>query len=765
MSRVKDGNSVFLRDFKTDYIKANPDVEKKLTSMMVCSPYTFKKVNLNVQIYEDGKELKIGYINTNDLFSSASADFINSHYNLQALDLLVVADTRLTNENSIEVLARIFCNWKIINRFDSNDEMKHMGMILMQPLSSSYNIDDIKIRSKEGWKRYGSQKMIYVQTYRLSIESNFKLGFVYIRETPNLDETKCLCELFQNTDVLIGDFNLDPERNLDTMKLKMLCGASRVRSLQEYTTNHFNQLDHVIVNQKLSHCCYSSSFINQTSDHRIITIRIPMDQQPYQPVFLENAHYNQGCWTRIPTKFKPPISSPVTSYDQLNLSDIDDYVDLLKENSRCSIFHIQFSINFMKSKANFDSIETSYKDICHLEAASVIMPFQFTKEECEESLDFLIIWSGNNLQLYLHETEVTTVHQQILQIVDKGYISKLFRSFSKSPPILTHTVIASSKSIPSKDVWIYLLTIAKYHALGKSVPEDLDLERDRSVLKRELRAKTIFKQLNPIPKRESEKNANTDSPPSKRTKLCTTPRSFKNLDAESCWINSCLQALLTSLDHCRDVSSLRSPLGDILLWLKDSVKRECLDPSIVKELIYAQEKQRIVTNKVSPESRLFHFSNTISFGPDELELEIQPRGQQDSKDFFICLNENQNAWPDVYNLFKFSLSQYTKCSSCLQVSCQNASFTSQQMFLNLTPPIRNMKISEFISATLEKPNYVTNWKHEDGCGQVTNGENHMQIVDASKMNFLIVIMERLMMGMLIDSLNFTSFYALLVFLE
>ena len=76
-----------------------------------------------------------------------------------------------------------------------------------------------------------------------------------------------------------------------------------------------------------------------------------------------------------------------------------------------------------------------------------------------------------------------------------------------------------------------------------------------------------------------------------------------------------------------------------------------------------------------------------------------------------------------------------------------------------------MKISEFISAILEKPNYVTNWKHEDGCGQVTNGENHMQIVDASKMNFLIVIMERLMMGMLIDSLKFTSFYALLVFLE
>merc|ERR1712179_267214 len=43
ISRVRKGSDVFLRDFKADYIRANPDVEKKMESMKLSKPYIFKK--------------------------------------------------------------------------------------------------------------------------------------------------------------------------------------------------------------------------------------------------------------------------------------------------------------------------------------------------------------------------------------------------------------------------------------------------------------------------------------------------------------------------------------------------------------------------------------------------------------------------------------------------------------------------------------------------------------------------------------------------
>ena len=95
LSRVKYGDKVFLRNFKPEFIKANPEVETKLFNMEKFSPYTFKKVYLDNFIYDTYDEIKIGYININSLFSSLSHVFLNKDENLLRLDLLCVADTRL----------------------------------------------------------------------------------------------------------------------------------------------------------------------------------------------------------------------------------------------------------------------------------------------------------------------------------------------------------------------------------------------------------------------------------------------------------------------------------------------------------------------------------------------------------------------------------------------------------------------------------------------------------------------------------------------
>ena len=65
MSRVKTGNSFYLRDFKTEYIMANKEVEYKMRNMEMFAPYSFKKVYLDQFIFDGPDEIKIGYININ----------------------------------------------------------------------------------------------------------------------------------------------------------------------------------------------------------------------------------------------------------------------------------------------------------------------------------------------------------------------------------------------------------------------------------------------------------------------------------------------------------------------------------------------------------------------------------------------------------------------------------------------------------------------------------------------------------------------------
>ena len=67
------GKNLYLKDFKPEYIKANHDVEKKMEAMKLFRKYQFKKIANFEKIYERlNDELKIGYININDLNHSRS---------------------------------------------------------------------------------------------------------------------------------------------------------------------------------------------------------------------------------------------------------------------------------------------------------------------------------------------------------------------------------------------------------------------------------------------------------------------------------------------------------------------------------------------------------------------------------------------------------------------------------------------------------------------------------------------------------------------
>ena len=371
LSRVKNGESVYLKSFEPHFIKANPAVESKLRAMETFSPYITKKIYLEEEIFLKGtNEIKIGYINTNDIFASKSISYLNNNSNLLNLDLLTVSDTRLTQDVSDVELGNLLSNWNILCRLDSFDKIKHMGMILLHSKSSRFSLKCFVTGfkdSKEGVKTVQRRQIVYVQAIRVSVEQlKRQFGFVYIRETPNKDELAKIQHMFRNCSLIMGDINLDPNRSDDVEKLADLCGHSLTRILHEPTTLNFNQLDHVIIDKKLAPFSFSTSFFNYTSDHHTITVRIPLsDKNSFSDNFLARINFKED---------KPkPVPENLPTF---KIHHIDTYIDLLRNiESDNMIFSLSVAPHLYEMiKEKFAKIGDFLLDERILEAPTVIFP-------------------------------------------------------------------------------------------------------------------------------------------------------------------------------------------------------------------------------------------------------------------------------------------------------------------------------------------------------------------------------------------------------
>ena len=137
------------------------------------------------------------------------------------------------------------------------------------------------------------------------------------------------------------------------------------------------------------------------------------------------------------------------------------------------------------------------------------------------------------------------------------------------------------------------------------------------------------------------------------------------MDRSSCWLNSCLQLILTALDHTDSTNQFTSDLGNELINLKFNEESQSLDPTETKNILVSTENTRVAL-------RLSELESEIS-DPIELQhqLELVERlcldlysGQQCVKDFFLCLCENAVSWPDVCSIFNFSVTYSTLCCAC-----------------------------------------------------------------------------------------------------
>ena len=211
---------------------------------------------------------------------------------------------------------------------------------------------------------------------------------------------------------------------------------------------------------------------------------------------------------------------------------------------------------------------------------------------------------------------------------------------------------------------------------------------------------------------------------------------------ESCWLNSCMQLTLAALDHTNEVSPNGSVLWELLMSYKVEDTEQILNPLVVRDILIEKERERISANNILPENRLFHFAGTQTKSSRQLKLlsESSRIGQQDCKDFFICLQENKSNWLDVFELFRFSTVESTQCSQC--DTLQGNLIPVSRSFLQVDSPTQNMKMSNYLATHLNQTTTVTDWRHEDGCGRRVNGNHSLRIQNVDKVQFITVIVNR-----------------------
>ena len=158
---------------------------------------------------------------------------------------------------------------------------------------------------------------------------------------------------------------------------------------------------------------------------------------------------------------------------------------------------------------------------------------------------------------------------------------------------------------------------------------------------------------------------------------------------------------------------------------------------MVKTNIIATEKRRMRLTNIRAENALFILRNT-----DEV-LNINAIGQQDAKDFWLCIDENQDKWKDLFDFFKVEVISETECSACGYVSRQESCLT-ENSFVRFSCPSENCSMKEYFETRLNSFEECDFWRDEGGCGRITIGRNSTKILSIQNIKYLVIIIDRLM---------------------
>ena len=294
LTRVRNGSKVFLKSFDRSFIVENKSIRAKLEAFKQFNSYKTKKVYIEEEIFENPEnEIKIGYLNCNGLMQANHAQYINCDRNLKKLDLLALAESKLTSGFKDEEISDLLTDWRIVKRFDAADGKQHMGLVLLVPKEKFNQIAPYIYSVAE--LNLNKNNMLQIQGLRVKFqkEDGMDLGLIYCREKPTVKECEAIKRKFDACHIILGDLNLSTRNEEDKKKLDLICGPNKILALKEITRlASSNQLDHIMIERYLTDNCYATSYLNFISDHKSIVVRLNFTSGFLQQ-FLQRLHFDE----------------------------------------------------------------------------------------------------------------------------------------------------------------------------------------------------------------------------------------------------------------------------------------------------------------------------------------------------------------------------------------------------------------------------------------------------------------------------------------
>ena len=235
------------------------------------------------------------------------------------MDILILAETKLNKDCRNSSLTNIFDKWNVKERYDSEDNIKHMGLLVLAKKTSKM-INQIENIDYKTIKRGNNPQ---IQCVVIKLLNSLALGFIYCRSTPTSSEIKMIQSYFNHCKTIMGDLNLSHRMRLDREKVHQLCQDMRTSMLNEITRKQsLNQIDYVLVENNLAKSCYATSYNNFISDHNSIVLRIGLDGNSISSVIKQKITFDKEY------HLKKKIASCSTS----NTSEVEDLNNLNKVN-------------------------------------------------------------------------------------------------------------------------------------------------------------------------------------------------------------------------------------------------------------------------------------------------------------------------------------------------------------------------------------------------------------------------------------------------
>ena len=214
-------------------------------------------------------------------------------------------------------------------------------------------------------------------------------------------------------------------------------------------------------------------------------------------------------------------------------------------------------------------------------------------------------------------------------------------------------------------------------------------------------------------------------------------RKFANLDLTTCWLNSSLQLILNGIDHLEPTETLTSELGQELDNLRSENLVDCLDPTLVKQILTTAEDIRIAT-RMSELTRDIEDSNVLTKrlqNIEDLRLNLAS-GQQCVRDFLLCISENSESWPDIHSLFSFNIFHSSTCMICKEKVVSQ----TNQMYVELDVPANDSSldiyVEDFFNRTIQIEKFCEN------CKQIVFAEKQTQLSSVEETKVFIILMRR-----------------------